>query len=54
MRAAVEPILNYIDGELVEPQGGDWLDNVEPATGRVYSRVPASRCTPSTSVLRYR
>jgi aminomuconate-semialdehyde/2-hydroxymuconate-6-semialdehyde dehydrogenase len=38
----MEKILNYIGGELVEPAGGHWLDNVEPATGRVYSRVAAS------------
>ena len=37
----METILNYIGGELVEPSTGRWLDNVDPATGRVYSRVPA-------------
>ena len=35
-------IRNYIDGELVEPLSGQWLDNVEPATGEVYSQVPDS------------
>ncbi len=35
-------IRNYVDGELVEPIGGAYLDNVDPATGRVYSRVPDS------------
>jgi aminomuconate-semialdehyde/2-hydroxymuconate-6-semialdehyde dehydrogenase len=35
----MESILSYIDGEFVEPISGAWLDNVEPATGRVYSRV---------------
>ena len=38
----MERILNYIDGELVEASGGAWLDNVEPATGHVYSRLPDS------------
>jgi aminomuconate-semialdehyde/2-hydroxymuconate-6-semialdehyde dehydrogenase len=38
----VTSILNHIDGEFVEPVGGGWLDNVEPATGAVYSRVPNS------------
>ena len=38
----MERILNYIDGELVEAASGAWLDNVEPATGHVYSRLPDS------------
>ncbi len=33
---------NYIGGELVDPQSGEWLNNVEPATGEVYSEVPDS------------
>lgn len=35
-------IANYINGELTPPDSGEYLDNVEPATGQVYSRVPAS------------
>ncbi len=38
----MQRILNYIDGELVEAANGGWLDNVEPATGKVYSRLPDS------------
>ena len=38
----MERILNYIDGELVEAAGAAWLDNVEPATGQVYSQLPDS------------
>ncbi len=38
----MERILNYIDGELTEAASGGWLDNVEPATGKVYSRLPDS------------
>jgi len=38
----MQRILNYIDGDLVEPIGGDYLDNVEPAAGRPYSLVPDS------------
>ncbi|HXV75692.1 MAG TPA: aldehyde dehydrogenase [Candidatus Polarisedimenticolaceae bacterium] len=30
---------NFIDGEFAPPAGGEWLDNVEPATGEVYSQV---------------
>jgi len=33
---------NYIGGEIVPPSGGEYLDNVEPATGDVYSRVAGS------------
>lgn len=35
-------IKNYVGGELVEPQSGQYLDNIEPATGKVYSYVPDS------------
>ena len=35
-------IQNYIDGQLVDPQSGQWLDNFEPATGIAYSQVPDS------------
>lgn len=38
----MDKIKNYINGELVEPISGEYLDNIEPATGLVYSRVPAS------------
>jgi aminomuconate-semialdehyde/2-hydroxymuconate-6-semialdehyde dehydrogenase len=33
---------NYINGELVAPQNGQYLDNYEPATGTVYSKIPNS------------
>jgi aminomuconate-semialdehyde/2-hydroxymuconate-6-semialdehyde dehydrogenase len=36
-------ILNYIDGDHIPPQDGEFLDNVNPATGMVYSKVPSSR-----------
>ncbi|HEV2805489.1 MAG TPA: aldehyde dehydrogenase [Chthoniobacterales bacterium] len=35
-------IRNFIDGEFVEPAGGKYLDNIEPATGKAYSLVPDS------------
>jgi aminomuconate-semialdehyde/2-hydroxymuconate-6-semialdehyde dehydrogenase len=35
-------ILNFIDGQLVEPVGGKYLDNIEPATGKPYSQVAES------------
>ena len=35
-------IRNFIDGQFVEPTGGKFLDNIEPATGKSYSQVPDS------------
>src|ERR1043166_1016509 len=35
-------IKNYINGQLIEPVGHQYLDNIEPATGQGYSRVPDS------------
>ena len=35
-------IENYIGGEMVQPASGEYLDNVEPATGSVYSHIPDS------------
>ncbi|MBC7740558.1 MAG: aldehyde dehydrogenase [Bdellovibrionaceae bacterium] len=35
-------ILNYINGKFVEPSGGQYLDNMNPAHDKVYSLVPAS------------
>ncbi len=35
-------ILNYINGELVEPQSKKYLDNINPALGITYSLVPSS------------
>jgi aminomuconate-semialdehyde/2-hydroxymuconate-6-semialdehyde dehydrogenase len=38
----MEKIKNYINGELVEPFGKQYLDNCNPATGTVYSLCPDS------------
>src|SRR5438874_1882522 len=35
-------IRNFINGEFVEPIGGKYLDNIEPATGKRYSQVADS------------
>ena len=35
-------IQNFIDGQFIEPIGGKYLDNIEPATGKVYSQVADS------------
>lgn len=38
----MEKILNYIGGELREPVSGNYLDNVNPAEGKVYSLIADS------------
>lgn len=38
----MERINNYINGELTEPISKSYLDNYEPATGKVYSLIPDS------------
>ena len=38
----MQKILNYIDGELVEPVSGKYFENFNPATGKAYSLVPDS------------
>jgi aminomuconate-semialdehyde/2-hydroxymuconate-6-semialdehyde dehydrogenase len=38
----LEKIRNFIDGQFVEPVGGNYLENIEPATGKPYSLVPDS------------
>lgn len=38
----MKEILNYIGGKRVPPASGSFLDNYEPATGQVYSRVADS------------
>ena len=39
---SVGEIKNFIGGQLVAPLSGEHLDNVDPSTGAVYSRVPDS------------
>ncbi|OSZ82700.1 2-hydroxymuconic semialdehyde dehydrogenase [Chitinophagaceae bacterium IBVUCB1] len=39
---APDKILNYIGGELKAPVLGKYIDNVNPATGEVYSKIPDS------------
>jgi aminomuconate-semialdehyde/2-hydroxymuconate-6-semialdehyde dehydrogenase len=38
----MEKILNYINGTLVPPVGGNFLDNYDPSEGKVYSLLPGS------------
>jgi aminomuconate-semialdehyde/2-hydroxymuconate-6-semialdehyde dehydrogenase len=35
-------IQNFINGELVAPIKGQYIDNIEPATGQVYGEIPNS------------
>jgi aminomuconate-semialdehyde/2-hydroxymuconate-6-semialdehyde dehydrogenase len=38
----MKKILNYINGELIEPVSKNYLDNINPAEGKVYSMLPDS------------
>ncbi len=40
--ARMQKIVNYINGELLEPLAGNYIDNYNPATGKVYSLCPDS------------
>ena len=42
MRTESPQIQNFVDGQFVEPIGGKYLDNIEPATGKPYSQVADS------------
>ena len=33
---------NFINGELLAPVKGQYIDNYEPATGKVYGEIPNS------------
>jgi len=37
-----EKILNYVNGEMVEPKSGAYFESVDPATGKAYAQVPDS------------
>ena len=38
----MERILNYINGELIAPESGQYLDNYDPSRGQVYGEIPDS------------
>ncbi|MBC7425609.1 MAG: aldehyde dehydrogenase [Bacteroidia bacterium] len=38
----MQVISNYINGHLVQPLSGKYLDNYNPATGEIYSHIPDS------------
>jgi aminomuconate-semialdehyde/2-hydroxymuconate-6-semialdehyde dehydrogenase len=38
----MKKLLNYINGTLIDPVNGKFIDNYEPATGKVYSLAPDS------------
>lgn len=38
----MEKIMNYIDGQLCDPITKNHLENIEPATGKVYGSIPDS------------
>ena len=41
----MEKIANYIGGQLIAPVDGAYIDNIEPATGQVYSLIPRSNAS---------
>jgi malonate-semialdehyde dehydrogenase (acetylating)/methylmalonate-semialdehyde dehydrogenase len=38
----MQKILNYINGEWIEPQAGEYVDVINPATGEIIARTPLS------------
>ena len=38
----MKKIYNYINGELLAPKNGNYLDNLSPVNGQVYSCIPDS------------
>lgn len=38
----MEKLKNFIDGDFLDPLKGSYIDNYEPATGKVYSLIPNS------------
>lgn len=38
----MEKMKNFVDGHYCEPTTGDYIDNIEPATGKVYCLIPNS------------
>jgi aminomuconate-semialdehyde/2-hydroxymuconate-6-semialdehyde dehydrogenase len=42
VRTESPQIQNFIDGQFIQPAGGKYLDNIEPATGKPYSQVADS------------
>ncbi len=38
----MEKLANFINGEFIAPKKGEYIDNYEPATGKVYSLIPDS------------
>ena len=39
----MDKILNYINGEFIEPVDKGWINNVDPSIGKVYSLIPDSK-----------
>jgi aminomuconate-semialdehyde/2-hydroxymuconate-6-semialdehyde dehydrogenase len=38
----MEKLCNYVNGKYIEPLSDQYIDNFEPATGKVYSLIPNS------------
>ena len=50
----MEKILNYINGQLLEPVEISFLDNYNPSIGKVYSQIPNSHleCYPKRGAVK--
>ena len=38
----MEKLANYIGGEIIPPVDNNYIDNIDPSTGKVYSLIPDS------------
>lgn len=38
----MQKILNYINGNFVEPHSGNYLENIDPSRGKIYAMIPDS------------
>ncbi len=45
-------IKNYINGELVAPHSGKYIDNYDPATGQIYAQIPNSEAVDVQNAIR--
>ena len=48
----MKTILNYIDGKFIEAKSGQFLDNINPSNGKVYSKIPDSQTEDVTEAVK--
>jgi aminomuconate-semialdehyde/2-hydroxymuconate-6-semialdehyde dehydrogenase len=42
LKMSIEKMKNFINGNYIDPVQGNYIDNFEPATGKVYAHIPDS------------